>query len=75
VSLKYCQVQVYSGRGSSQVQMKVDKGGEQMLDKGLVWLELVTNWIQQLRTTSIDPLHRFWSRRDRDRERDKQEQE
>jgi len=29
VSLKYCQVCVYSSRGSSQVWTKVDKGGEQ----------------------------------------------
>jgi len=32
------------------------------LDKRLVWLELVTAWIQRLRTTSIDLLHRFRSR-------------
>jgi len=46
------------------------------LDKRLVWLELVTVWIQRLRITSIDPLRRFWSRgEDRDRDRDGQEQE
>jgi len=32
------------------------------LDKGLVRPELVTTWIQQLRTMSVDPLHRFQSR-------------
>jgi len=44
-----------------------------MLDKRLVWLELVTDWIQQLSIMSIDPLRRFWSGGDRDR--DGQEQE
>jgi len=43
-----------------------DKG--RGLDKRLVWLELVTAWIQRLRTTSVDPLCRFWSRGDRDRD-------
>ena len=37
-----------------------DKG--RGLDKKLVRPELVTTWIQRLRTTSIDPLHRFRSR-------------
>ena len=32
------------------------------LDKRLVQLELVTAWIQQLKTTSVDPLCRFQSR-------------
>jgi len=59
VSLKYCQVRVYSGRGSSQVQMKEESRG---LDKRLVRLELVTAWIQRLRITSVDPLCRFQSR-------------
>jgi len=48
------------------------------LDKRLVRPELVTAWIQRLRTTSVDPLHRFRSRRgdrDRDRDRDGQNQE
>ena len=44
---------------SGQRWMK-DKGRGQ--DKRLVRPELVTAWIQQLRTTSIDPLHRFRSR-------------
>ena len=51
-----------------------DKG--RGLDKELVRLELVTACIQRLRTTSIDPLRRFRSRRgDRDRDRDGQNQE
>jgi len=37
-----------------------DKG--RGLDKELVRLELVTAWIQRLRTTSVDPLRRFRSR-------------
>jgi len=37
-----------------------DKG--RGLDKELVRPELVTAWIQRLRTTSVDPLRRFWSR-------------
>ena len=41
-----------------------DKG--RGLDKRLVRPELVTAWIQQLRTMSIDPLCRFRSRGDRD---------
>jgi len=46
------------------------------LDKRLVRPELVTAWIQQLRTTSVDPLRRFWSRgEDGDRDGDRQEQE
>ena len=48
-----------------------DKG--RGLDKELVRLELVTVWIQRLRTTSIDPLHRFrsrgWRRKQRWRQR------
>ena len=46
------------------------------LDKRLVRPELVTTWIQRLRTTSVDPLRRFRSRRgDRDRDGDGQDQE
>jgi len=46
------------------------------LDKGLVRPELVTAWIQRLRTTSVDPLRRFRSRRgDGDRDGDGQNQE
>jgi len=37
-----------------------DKG--RGLDKKLVRPELMTAWIQRLRTTSVDPLRRFWSR-------------
>jgi len=43
VSLKYCQVWVYSSRGFGRVWMKEESRG---LDKRLVWLELVTVWIQ-----------------------------
>jgi len=55
---------------------KQTKGEGRGLDKRLVWPELATIWIQRLRTTSVDPLHRFRSRRgDRDRDRDGQDQE
>ena len=50
-----------------------DKG--RGLDKRLVRPELVTAWIQQLRITSVDPLHRFWSRGDGDGDGDGQELE
>jgi len=50
-----------------------DKG--RGLDKRLVQPELVTAWIQQLRTTSVDPLCRFQSRGNGDRDRDGQELE
>ena len=40
MSVKYCQVWVYSGRGSNQVQTEMDKGEGQRLDKGLVQPEL-----------------------------------
>jgi len=49
-----------------------DKG--RGLDKELVRLELVTAWIQQLRTMSIDPLRRFWSRGWRQKWRRRQRQ-
>ena len=68
----HCQVRVYSGRGSGQVPTK-DKG--RGLDKELVRPELVTAWIQRLRTTSVDPLRRFRSRGDRDGDGDGQELE
>ena len=46
------------------------------LDKRLVRPELVTAWIQRLRTTSVDPLRMFRSRRgDGDRDGDGQDQE
>jgi len=50
-----------------------DKG--RGLDKRLVRPELVTAWIQRLRITSVDPLHRFRSRGDGDRDRDGQKLE
>jgi len=36
----YCQVRVYSSKGSGQVRMETDKGERQRLDKGLVRPEL-----------------------------------
>jgi len=55
---------------------KRTKGEGRGLDKRLVRLELVTAWIQQLRIMSIDPLHRFQSRKgDGDRGGDGQDQE
>ena len=68
--------------GSTPVGGLVKSGRKQTkkegrgLDNRLVQPELVTAWIQQLRTTSVDPLRRFRSRRgDRDRDRDRQNQE
>ena len=55
--------------GSTPVRGPVKSGRKRTEDKGrgldkrLVWPELVTAWIQRLRTTSVDPLRRFWSRR------------
>ena len=57
--------------GSTPVGGPVKSGRRQMkdksrgLDKRLVRPELVTAWIQWLRATSIDPLHRFRSRGER----------
>jgi len=54
------------------------KGEGRGLDKRLrlVQPELATVWIQRLRTTSVDPLRRFRSRRgDRDGDGDGQDQE
>jgi len=54
--------------GSTLVRGPVKSGRKQTKDKGrgldkeLVRLELVTAWIQRLRTTSVDPLRRFRSR-------------
>ena len=68
--------------GSTPVRGPVKSGRKRTKDKGrgldkrLVRPELVTAWIQRLRTTSVDPLHRFRSRRgDRDRDGDGQDQE
>jgi len=68
--------------GSTPVRGPVKSGRKRTKDKGrgldkrLVRPELVTAWIQRLRTTSVDPLRRFRSRRgDRDRDRDGQDQE
>ena len=40
IAMGYCQVQVYSSRGSSQVWMEADEEEGQRLDKGLVQAEL-----------------------------------
>ena len=68
--------------GSTPVRGPVKSGRKRTEDKGrgldkrLVWPELVTAWIQRLRTMSVDPLRRFWSRRgDGDRDGDRQDQE
>jgi len=58
----------YVKSGSTPVGGPVKSGQKQMKDKGrgldkeLVRPELVTAWIQRLRTTSVDPLCRFRSR-------------
>jgi len=64
-----CQVRVYSGRGSGQVQMKMDENR-----RSEVWAEVSPGRsCDQLdsttRTTSIDPLHRFRSSGDGDGDR------
>jgi len=82
-SIRICQVLrevVKSGStpvgGPVSSGWKRTKGEGRGLDKRLVRLELATVWIQRLRTTSVDPLCRFRSRRgDRDRDRDGQDQE
>ena len=58
---------------SGQARTKEEGRG---LDERLVRPGLVTAWIQRLRTTSVDPLRRFRSRRgDGDRDGDGQDQE
>jgi len=42
-----CQVQVYSGRGSSQVWMKTDKGRGQRFGQRLAQAVVATDWIQR----------------------------
>jgi len=62
--------------GPVKSRRKRTKEESRGLDKGLVQPELVTAWIQRLRTTSVDPLRRFRSRRgDGDRDGDGQNQE
>jgi len=60
--------------GPVKSRQKRTKNKGRGLDKELVQLELVTAWIQQLRTTSIDPLHRFRSRGWRWKQRQRQRQ-
>jgi len=44
--MESCQVQVYSGRGSGQVQTKTDEGRSQRFGQRLAWAGVVTDWIQ-----------------------------
>ena len=65
----FCQVQVYSGKGSGQVRTKTDGG-----QRSEVWAEVSPGWScnrldSTTRTMSIDPLCRFWSGGDGDRDR------
>jgi len=68
----------YVKSGSTLVRGPVKSGQKRTRDKGrgldkeLVQPELVTAWIQRLRTMSIDPLHRFRSRGWRWRQRQRQ---
>jgi len=62
VSLKYCQVWVYSGRGSGQVRMKVDEGGGQRAGQEVSPARVGDRLDSMTRTSCVDPLHRFWSR-------------
>ena len=61
-----CMADVKSGStpvgGPVKSGRKRTKEESRGLDKGLVRPELVTAWIQRLRTTSVDPLRRFQSR-------------
>jgi len=66
-----CQVQVYSGRGSSQVWMKADER-----ERSEFWAEVSPGWsCNQLdsttRTMSIGSLCRFWSDGDGDGQRNR----
>ena len=45
--LAFCQVRVYSGRGSGQVQMKTDEGRGQRFGQRLAQAGVANNWIQQ----------------------------
>jgi len=47
VSLKYCQVRVYSGRGSSQLWTKADEGEGQRAGQEISLAGVETNWIQR----------------------------
>jgi len=50
-----CQVQVYSGRGSSQVQMKTDEGRGQSFGQRLAQAGVATDWIQQQGQRALIP--------------------
>ena len=64
----FCIISAFVKSGSTPVGGPVKSGRRRMKDKGrgldkeLVRPELVTTWIQRLRTTSVDPLCRFRSR-------------
>jgi len=47
VTMTICQVQVYSGRGSSQVWMKADEGEGQRAGQGISLARVETDWIQR----------------------------
>ena len=59
---RHCQVQVYSGRGSGQVRMKMDKGGGQRAGQEVSPAGVGDCLDSMTRTTCVDPLRRFWSR-------------
>jgi len=46
VLLCFCQVRVYSGKGSGQVWMKTDEGRGQRFGQRLARAGVATNWIQ-----------------------------
>ena len=45
--LTYCQVRVYSGRGSGQVRTKADEGEGQRAGQGISPAGVETDWIQR----------------------------
>jgi len=50
-----CQVRVYSGRGSGQVQTKTDEGQGQRAGLGISPAGVETDWIQQQRGRALIP--------------------
>jgi len=50
-----CQVRVYSGRGSSQVRMKTDKGRGQRFGQRLAQAGVATDWIQRQGQRALIP--------------------
>ena len=45
--MAFCQVRVYSGRGSGQVRTKADEGEGQRAGQGISPAGVETNWIQR----------------------------